>query len=116
MSMFGVTTPCVERVREILERHGYEVIVFHANGQGGRMLEAMIRDGHIGAVADVTTGELTQELLGGNCTAGKDRLTAAPVDRDSTGYRAGRHGACKFHASVVASEKVRGAKVLHAQS
>lgn len=78
MSMFGVTTPCVERVREILERHGYEVIVFHANGQGGRMLEAMIRDGHIGAVADVTTGELTQELLGGNCTAGKDRLTAVP--------------------------------------
>lgn len=78
LTMFGVTTPCVEHVREILEANGYEPIVFHANGQGGKRLEEMIREGHILAVADITTGELTQELLGGNCSAGKDRLTAAP--------------------------------------
>ncbi|MCI8512727.1 MAG: hypothetical protein HFE83_12185, partial [Lachnospiraceae bacterium] len=47
----GVTTPCVEHVREILEANGYEPIVFHANGQGGKRLEEMIREGHILAVA-----------------------------------------------------------------
>lgn len=78
MTMFGVTTPCVDHVREILEAKGYEVIVFHANGQGGKMMESMIREGLIGAVADITTGEITQELLGGNCSAGPHRLEAAP--------------------------------------
>ena len=78
MSMFGVTTPCVEHMREILEQNGYEAIVFHSNGQGGRMMEAMIRDGMIQLAADITTGEITQELLGGNCSAGPHRLEAAP--------------------------------------
>lgn len=78
MSMFGVTTPCVNRVRDILEENGYEVIVFHSNGQGGRMMEAMIREGMIQLAADITTGEITQELLGGNCSAGPHRLEAAP--------------------------------------
>ena len=78
MTMFGVTTPCVNRVRVILESKGYEVIVFHANGQGGKMMEKMIREGLIGAAADLTTGEITQELLGGNCSAGPHRLEAAP--------------------------------------
>lgn len=77
MSMFGVTTPCVNRVRSILEDNGYEVIVFHANGMGGRRLEEMVRDGTLGAVADITTGEVGQELVGGNCTAGPHRLEAA---------------------------------------
>lgn len=78
MSMFGVTTPCVDRVRGILEAKGYEAIVFHANGQGGKMMEHMIEEGQIGAVADITPGEITQELMGGNCTAGPHRLEAAP--------------------------------------
>ena len=78
MSMFGVTTPCVDRVRGILEKDGYEVIVFHANGLGGNLMESMIREGQIGAVADITTGEIAQELLGGNCSAGPHRLEAAP--------------------------------------
>ena len=78
ITMFGVTTPCVERVQQILEEKGYEVIVFHANGAGGKMMESMIRDGLIGAVADITTGEVAQEYLGGTCTAGPHRLEAAP--------------------------------------
>ncbi len=77
MSMFGVTTPCVNRVRGILEANGYEVIVFHANGMGGKRLEEMVRDGTIGAVADITTGEVGQEYVGGNCTAGPHRMEAA---------------------------------------
>lgn len=77
MSMFGVTTPCVNHVRDILEANGYEVIVFHANGMGGKRLEEMVRSGTIGAVADITTGEVGQEYVGGNCTAGPHRMEAA---------------------------------------
>src|SRR5262245_7013105 len=76
-TMFGVTTPCVEACRRQLEPVGYEVLVFHATGTGGRTMEAMIADGLIAAVLDITTTELADELVGGVLTAGKDRLTAA---------------------------------------
>lgn len=76
-SMLGVTTPCVTEIQRALSDDGLEVHVFHANGTGGKTLERMIRDGHVAAVADVTTTELADELLGGVCSAGDDRLTAA---------------------------------------
>ena len=76
-TMFGVTTPCVEVARKILEAAGYEVIVFHATGTGGRTLEGLIRDGIIAGVLDITTTELADELVGGILSAGPDRLTAA---------------------------------------
>jgi uncharacterized protein (UPF0261 family) len=76
-TMFGVTTPCVTRIRERLEAAGYEVLVFHANGSGGRAMEALISDGFIAGVADVTTTELADELIGGVLSAGPDRLGAA---------------------------------------
>jgi uncharacterized protein (UPF0261 family) len=75
--MFGVTTPCVTRVRERLEAAGYEVLVFHATGSGGRAMEALIEGRFIAAVADITTTELADELVGGVLSAGPDRLTAA---------------------------------------
>ena len=78
ITMFGITTPCVDHVRRILEDRGFEVIVFHANGQGGRMLELMIRQGFLDGVLDVTTGEVGQEYMGGTCTAGPHRLEAGP--------------------------------------
>lgn len=78
ITMFGITTPCVDRVRMILEDSGFEVIVFHANGQGGKMLELMIRQGFLDGVLDVTTGEIGQEYMGGTCTAGPHRLEAGP--------------------------------------
>ncbi len=76
-TMFGVTTPCVTRVRETLEAAGYEVLVFHAVGSGGRAMEALIADGFIAGVADVTTTEWCDELIGGVLSAGPDRLDAA---------------------------------------
>jgi uncharacterized protein (UPF0261 family) len=76
-TMFGVTTPCVTRAREILEAHGYEVLVFHATGNGGRAMESLIADGLIAGVLDITTTELADELVGGTLSAGADRLTAA---------------------------------------
>lgn len=77
ITMFGVTTPCVMRAREILEEAGYETLVFHAVGTGGQAMEELVRDGRIAGVLDVTTTELADELVGGVLSAGPDRLTAA---------------------------------------
>ena len=64
--MFGVTTPCVEAARKIIEAAGYEVLVFHATGTGGRTMEGLIRDGLVAGVLDITTTELADELAGGS--------------------------------------------------
>ena len=76
-TMFGVTTPCVNHAREILEQAGFEVLVFHATGSGGRAMESLIEDGVIAGVLDITTTELADELVGGVLSAGPDRLNAA---------------------------------------
>ncbi len=76
-TMFGVTTPCLTRSREMLEQRGFEVLVFHATGTGGQAMEGLIADGLINAVLDLTTTELADELVGGILSAGPDRLTAA---------------------------------------
>jgi uncharacterized protein (UPF0261 family) len=76
-TMFGVTTPCVNTAREWLEKHGYEVLVFHATGTGGRSMEALVKGGFIAGVLDITTTELADELVGGVLSAGPERLEAA---------------------------------------
>jgi uncharacterized protein (UPF0261 family) len=76
-TMFGVTTPCVDRVRARMEAAGYEMLVFHAVGSGGRAMEALISDGFVSGVADVTTTEWCDELVGGVLSAGPERLDAA---------------------------------------
>src|SRR5829696_2918557 len=76
-TMFGVTTPAVDAARERLEELGYEVLVFHATGAGGRSMEALMRDGFITASLDITTTELADEVVGGVLSAGPDRLEAA---------------------------------------
>ena len=76
-SMFGVTTPCVQVARGVLEQAGYEVLIFHATGTGGQAMESLIREGLSAGVLDITTTELADELVGGVLTAGPGRLTAA---------------------------------------
>jgi uncharacterized protein (UPF0261 family) len=76
-TMFGVTTPCVTRAREELERRGYEVLVFHATGTGGKAMEALVEGGLLSGVLDVTTTELCDDLVGGVLSAGPARLEAA---------------------------------------
>jgi uncharacterized protein (UPF0261 family) len=77
ITMFGVTTPCVKTARAYLEERGYETIVFHATGTGGRAMESLVREGVIDGVLDVTTTEWADELVGGVLSAGPDRLDAA---------------------------------------
>ena len=76
-TMFGVTTAAVTAAREELERRGYEVLVFHATGTGGRAMESLVESGVIAGVLDLTTTELADELVGGVLIAGPDRLEAA---------------------------------------
>src|SRR5438093_11494046 len=76
-SMFGNTTGCVEHARKILEQAGYEVLVFHATGVGGRTMESLIESGMVSGVLDVTTTEWADELVGGFLSAGPTRLEAA---------------------------------------
>jgi uncharacterized protein (UPF0261 family) len=76
-SMFGNTTRCVEAAKAILEQAGYEVLVFHATGTGGRTMENLIDEGRIAGVLDVTTTEWADELVGGVLRAGPNRLEAA---------------------------------------
>ncbi len=76
-TMFGVTTPCVDRAREVLEAQGCEVLVFHATGIGGQAMETLIESGLIDGVLDLTTTEMADEHVGGILSAGPDRLKAA---------------------------------------
>jgi uncharacterized protein (UPF0261 family) len=76
ITMFGVTTPCVQIAREYLEDNGYETIVFHATGTGGQAMEGLVRQGIIDGVLDTTTTEWADEHVGGVFAAGPDRLDA----------------------------------------
>src|SRR6266508_6031685 len=76
-SMFGNTTDCVQAATKIFERAGYEVLVFHATGTGGRTMESLIESGMVAGVLDVTTTEWTDELVSGILTAEPTQLEAA---------------------------------------
>ncbi|AVP54324.1 hypothetical protein K144313037_16020 [Clostridium tetani] len=76
-TMFGVTTKGVNIAKEYLENNGYEVLVFHATGAGGRAMEDLIRSGYIKGVLDMTTTEWCDEVVGGVLNAGPNRLEAA---------------------------------------
>ena len=76
-SQFGNTTPCVDQARKRLEAAGYEVLVFHSTGVGGRTMESLIESGMVAGVLDITTTEWADELVGGILGAGPTRLEAA---------------------------------------
>lgn len=77
VTMSGLTTQCGTLLREHLEDFGFEVLVFHANGAGGAAMEAFAGANRLAGVADVTTTELADELVGGFRSAGPTRLTTA---------------------------------------
>jgi uncharacterized protein (UPF0261 family) len=76
-TMFGVTTPCVNRAKQLLEAQRFELLVFHATGSGGQAMEQLVADGFIEAVLDITTTELADELVGGVLSAGPQRMEVA---------------------------------------
>lgn len=76
-SMFGNTTELVDQCRAILAQNGYETLVFHATGTGGKVMESLINEGYFAGILDVTTTELADELVGGELSAGPERMNAA---------------------------------------
>jgi uncharacterized protein (UPF0261 family) len=106
-SMFGNTTACVDKARSILESKGFEVLVFHATGTGGKTMESLIADGYIAASLDITTTELADEVCGGVFTAGPDRMLAAARAGIPTVLVPGCVDMCNFWALSAVPEKYR---------
>jgi uncharacterized protein (UPF0261 family)/ABC-type branched-subunit amino acid transport system ATPase component len=75
LSMFGVTTTCVQAVAKQLEEK-YDCLVFHATGTGGQSMEKLVESGLLSGVLDITTTEIADELVGGVLTAGPTRMDA----------------------------------------
>lgn len=75
MTMFGVTTKCVEAVKTHLEPD-HKCLVFHATGTGGQTLEKLVENGLLSGVIDVTTTEVADYLMGGILSAGEGRLNS----------------------------------------
>jgi uncharacterized protein (UPF0261 family) len=73
-SMFGNTTACVDRVRASLDGSGWEVLVFHATGNGGRSMQRLAAEGLLAGIVDLTTTELADEVCGGVFSAGAERV------------------------------------------
>lgn len=111
VTMFGVTTSCVMRAREILEAAGYEVLVFHATGNGGQAMETLIRDGLVAGVLDITTTELADELVGGVFSAGPDRLAAAAERGVPQVVSVGALDMVNFHAPETVPERFSGRRL-----
>ncbi len=76
-TMFGVTTFCVEHAKAYLEELGYEVLVFHCTGVGGKTMESLVQSGFFKGVLDMTTTEWCDEVVGGELHAGPHRCEAA---------------------------------------
>jgi uncharacterized protein (UPF0261 family) len=104
-SMFGNTTACVTRAQHALEAEGYEVLVFHATGTGGRTMESLIDSGFITASLDLTTTELADYVCGGVMNAGPDRLGAAARKGIPTVIAPGCVDMCNFWGMDTVPEK-----------
>src|SRR6184192_3257547 len=107
-SMFGNTTQCVQQAQKVLEQAGYEVLVFHATGTGGRTMESLIESGMVAGVLDVTTTEWVDELVGGFLSAGPTRLEAAAKHGVPAIVAPGCLDMVNFHGPESVPEKFKG--------
>lgn len=107
-TMFGVTTPCVNFAREYMEARGYEVLVFHATGTGGRSMEDLISSGFFEGVLDLTTTEWADEIIGGVLAAGPHRSEAAALHNIPQVVSVGALDMCNFGAYETVPTKFAG--------
>ena len=112
-SMFGNTTDCVQHAKQILEGAGYEVLVFHATGIGGRTMESLIESGLVAGVLDLTTTEWADELVGGVLGAGPTRLEAAARRGIPTVVAPGCLDMVNFHAPETVPARFAGRTFYH---
>lgn len=118
VTMFGVTTPCVDHIRQILavpppDTDPFEIYVFHATGAGGRAMERLIDEGQIDGVIDLTTTEIADELFGGVFTAGRDRLEIAAKKGIPMVVSVGACDMVNFGAPDTVPERYQDRKLYH---
>ena len=111
MTMFGVTTPCVDAVRTSLEGRGYDCLVFHATGSGDRAMENLVRSGLIQGVIDVTTTAVADELVGGVLACGPHRFDAILEARVPYVLSVGALDMVNFGAKETVPSKFAGRKL-----
>jgi uncharacterized protein (UPF0261 family) len=75
LTMFGVTTPCVQAVTKQLQNE-FDCLVFHATGTGGQSMEKLVDSGLLAGVLDISTTEVCDEIVGGVLSAGPERFDA----------------------------------------
>lgn len=114
LSMFGVTTPCIQQLTARLSTD-YECQVFHANGPGGRALDAIAAAGLLQGMVDITTTEATDHLLGGVCSAGPDRFDVVAKNGIPWIGSCGALDMVNFWAPDTIPEKYRG-RLFHAHN
>src|SRR5882724_8052347 len=107
LTMFGVTTPCVQAVTRALEER-YDCLVFHATGTGGQSMEKLVDSGLLAGVIDVTTTEIADEIVGGVLSAGPGRLDAIARARVPYGGSCGALDMVNFWAMDTVPPQFRG--------
>jgi uncharacterized protein (UPF0261 family) len=112
-SMFGNTTECIQHAKSVLEDAGYEVLVFHATGIGGRTMESLIESGLVAGVLDITTTEWADELVGGVLGAGPERLDAAARHGIPAVVAPGCLDMVNFHAPETVPARFKGRTFYH---
>jgi uncharacterized protein (UPF0261 family)/ABC-type branched-subunit amino acid transport system ATPase component len=110
LTMFGVTTPCVQQVAKLLEAE-WEPLVFHATGTGGRAMEKLVESGLVGAVIDVSTTEICDMMMGGLLPATEDRFGAVIRTRIPYVGSVGALDMVNFFAPETVPERYRGRKL-----
>ncbi len=111
MTMFGVTTPCVNAVRQQLESEGFDALAFHATGSGGRAMEQLVAAGLIQGVLDITTTEIADEIAGGIFAGGPERLDQLIAAKIPLVLSLGAMDMVNFGALETVPEKYRHRKL-----
>jgi uncharacterized protein (UPF0261 family)/ABC-type branched-subunit amino acid transport system ATPase component len=110
LTMFGLTTPCVQAVMRLLEAD-YDCVVFHATGTGGQSMEKLVDSGLLTGVIDATTTEIADLHMGGVMSAGEDRLGAVIRRRVPYVGSCGALDMVNFWAMDTVPEKYRNRKL-----
>ena len=112
-SMFGNTTKLVDQCQAILAEKGYETLVFHATGAGGRTMESLTQDGYFAGMLDLTTTEWADELVGGVLSAGTERMDAAAQQQIPQVIAPGCLDMANFWAPDTIPNKFKNRKFYH---
>lgn len=104
-SMFGNTTACIDRARSTLDSSGWEVLVFHATGTGGKTMQRLASEGLLAGLLDLTTTELADEVCGGVFTAGPERVEMGAASAIPVVLAPGCVDMCNFGARATVPAK-----------